>query len=314
MKFHASMTDEPRSMTLADVLVLSAGVALALVAPPFWAAGWMWPGLSKYSYVVLYSAWLVSQTLCLVVLARQLRFGRPIRPAEWLLFVIKLRTQGAPFDQWSVGGVAMRLAGEDGSEERWMIVLAVGCGLVILAGLAMLRALRGRIPEWLITIGLVILLYLASWGPLPVFEAEVGQRVATLGTDLTGLLGDAVLWLAKVLASLPDGLLLAVPFLASFRRDGGGARPNWVERFAQATMITLWVSHFYVDPTSVAATGGQWVGPAVGRLIDLVFQLGLAAWLVQQLGPWWRGWWEKNLAQPAGSTSSAASPASTDAT
>jgi hypothetical protein len=130
----------------------------------------------------------------------------------------------------------MRLAGEDGSEERWMIVLAVGCGLVILAGLAMLRALRGRIPEWLITIGLVILLYLASWGPLPVFEAEVGQRVATLGTDLTGLLGDAVLWLAKVLASLPDGLLLAVPFLASIftstrrpspRRAASGSGRLW---------------------------------------------------------------------------------------
>src|SRR4051812_24659862 len=78
---------EPRWMTLADLVAMVAGVALAMTLPSR-ASGWPpYVPPPPLLYIVLIAglrlAMAAGQVLALVVLARRARYGGPVRPGEW---------------------------------------------------------------------------------------------------------------------------------------------------------------------------------------------------------------------------------------
>src|SRR4051794_40699251 len=95
------MRNEPRSMTLVDVMALSAGVALAL-AVSFGGrqifGGFTYAIPEPWVLLVILLAWvfwLGAMSISLVVAARLVRYRRFPRPAEWLAILIGLIGQQA---------------------------------------------------------------------------------------------------------------------------------------------------------------------------------------------------------------------------
>jgi hypothetical protein len=283
---------EPRWITLADLGVIVAGVALVMTIPSR-ALGWP-PNLSPpplLFFVVIGCLRLTvgfGLVLALVVLFRRGRYGGPVRPAEWLalglaslglLDVVPNLDAAVNTYYAAVGSTAL-----DFGVARWLLSAPAAAGVVlVIAGLVLLRhrAREGsRIASVLTVVGIVGGLFLWFWGPCEVARLELPWLLVPgpQGDPSSwGWRGPVVLALREVVANGPTALTWGVPAAATMRawwddhRHGRARAWVWTERaaFADAVVAALL-------PTVV---GLQGPGDLVGR-VSLVVGVGLTSWWI----------------------------------
>jgi len=282
------MREEPRSMTLGDVVAMVAGVAVGLGCSPR-ATGRFSPQ-TMLIFAITWGFWALAVMLVFVVAGRLARYRRRARPAEWLAILVAVaglafregwrmdlavsavfaaaRTTDWSFDllRWALGGLAM-----------------VG----VLAGLGLLRAGRQVLPPWAKTAILAVLAGLALWGPIDV----VGLRGPDLLAPASGfgpgdgpILNHVACWLV---ARLPIGLLFGVPAVGALAERIHRRPWTWVEwaSVALAMAAGLLLSPLYrFELTRLSAA---WVAER-GMVGAWFLAVGLLArLLVVRLGPGW---------------------------
>ncbi len=251
---HDSRRPEPRWMTLADLGVIVAGVALVLTLPAR-APGWppYLPPPPLWFLVVIGGLRLtlgLGLVLALVVLFRRGRYGGPVRPAEWLalgLASVRLLEVVPNLDEAvntyyaAVGSTAL-----DFGAARWLLSAPAAAGVVLaVVGLVLLRrrACNGsRVASALTVVAIVWGLFLWFWGPCEVARLQLpwllvpdppGDRSSW------GWRGPMVLALG-VVANGPAALTWGLPAAATvraWRADGRRGRARvwvWTEPAALA--------------------------------------------------------------------------------
>jgi hypothetical protein len=254
---------EPRGMTLADLGVMVAGVALVMTVPS--PASGFPPILDPQAAVLLFA---VSGSfrltvgfglvLALVILCRRARYGGPVRPAECL--ALGLASLGlvdaVPNLDEAVNAyyAAMGASTLDFGVARWLLSAPAAVGVVlIVAGLVVLRrrAPEGlRVASALTVVGIVGGLFLWFWGPCEVARLQLPWLLVPSppgDSSLWGWRGPVVLALRELVATSPMGLTWGLLFAVTVRarrddRQRGRARARaWTERaaFADAVVVAL---------------------------------------------------------------------------
>jgi hypothetical protein len=246
---------EPRGLTLADLVALVVGSALAVAAPwpfemPAPGTGNFGPWLGTLSF--FQSASLALERACLallpVVLARRIRYGGFARPAEFLVAACGMPSfdQVAEYLRFTVLETLHSATGRKsplavlahdwerlsrvGRWELWhastnwdrtveLLVLACGCAAALAIG-------RRRLPGWAKT-ALVLLAWLGFLRTLFVAGQWLDDSASEggFGAGLFGLLASLVLFL------VPLRLFYDVPACAVWHRlrKGRGPRLTWLE-------------------------------------------------------------------------------------
>lgn len=292
---HDGRRPEPRRMTLADLVVIVAGVALVLAIPSR-ASGWplfFAPPPLLY-LVVMGGQRLVAGfglVLALVVLFRRGRYGGPVRPAEW--FALGLASSGLVDavpnldDAVNAYYVAAGSTALDFGVARWLLSAPAAVGVVlIVAGLGLLRRRTrdgSRVASALTVVGIVVGLFLWFWGPC---QAARLQLAELLVPDLSG---DPSSWgwrlpavqaIREVVANGPTALtwgLLAAATVRSWRADRGGRARAWVwtERAAFADAVAaalLLLTAVGLHGPADFVRGVSWVATVAG--------VGLVSWWI----------------------------------
>ena len=175
----------PRRMTLAELCVVVAAVALVMVLPS--RTAW-WPSYLS-SLPLLFVAMMGGLRLALglglvaalVVLFRHGRHGGPVRPAEWI--ALGLASLGlldiVPKLDETVDAyhAAVRSNALDSGVARWLLsaLAAAVVGLVVVA-LVMLRPrvrAGSRVASTLTIVGIVAGMSLSLWGPCEVARLQL---------------------------------------------------------------------------------------------------------------------------------------------
>jgi hypothetical protein len=252
---------EPRWITLADLGVIVAGVALLMTIPSR-ALGWP-PYLSPPPLLFFVVIGLLRLTvgfglvLALVVLFRRGRYGGPVRPAEWLalglaprglLDVVPNLDEAVNAYYAAVGSTAL-----DFGVARWLLSAPAAAGVVlVVAGLVLLRRRArdgSRIASALTVIGIVGGMFLWFWGPCEVARLQLPWLL------VPGPQGDPSSWgwrapvvfaVRDMVANGPTALtwgLAAAATVRAWRADlRGRARARvWTElaAFADAVVVAL---------------------------------------------------------------------------
>lgn len=285
---------QPRRMTLADLGVIVAGVALVLAIPPR-AAGWPLflapPPLYLLVLGGLRLAVCSGLVLALVVLARRWRYGGPVRPAEWLalglascalLDAVPNLDDAVNAYYAAVGSTAL----DFGAARRLLAApAAVGVGLVV----ALLLALRRRVHDGsraasaLTVVGIVAGWSLWSWGPCQVARLELPYLL------VPGLSGDPSSWgwrapvvfaLRDVVANGPMALSWGLPAAAvvrswrRYRRGMPARRRAWTEPAASAVAL---MAALLLSVLAFTAVGPR-ASFEVLRRLSFVGLVGLVSW------------------------------------
>jgi hypothetical protein len=281
---------EPRWITLADLGVIVAGVALLLIVPSP-ALGWP-PYLSPpplLFFVVIGGLRLTvgfGLVVALVVLFRRGRYGGPVRHAEWLalglaslglLDVVPNLDEAVNAYYAAVGSTAL-----DFGVARWLLSAPAAAGVaLVVAGLVLLRhrARDGsRIASALTVVGIVGGLFLWFWGPCEVARLQLPWLLVPgpQGDPSSwGWRGPAVHALREVVANGPTALTWGVPAAATVRtwwddhRRGRAGAWVWTERAAFADAV--------VAALLLTVVGLQGPADLVGR-VSLVVGVGLTSW------------------------------------
>lgn len=305
---------EPAGITVADLVALIIGVAVAVDLPwRFWpplfqsAAVWTWPreyrGLLQFAADALNRACL---TLLPVVMARLVRYGRVARPAEFLATACSLMllpraadhrlfTLRAGFDPWAGESSLQSLTDEetmrrDEEWNRWqdeaywpwtMGMLAVAC----VAALA-LRLGRRRLPGWLQTV-LLLLAWLGFGRGIWAF----GSEVFSLGRARNATEAGRVLYAIgySVACLLPFKLFFDVPAGATWHRlrSSHAPRPSWLEWLSMGLVATLFLVTFpqqFLTNYPAGFWAWKW-----GFLPTTVVAVALGLMLARRLLPTWSG-------------------------
>jgi hypothetical protein len=283
---------EPRWMTLADLGVIVAGVAL-VIAVPSRASVWP-PFLPPPSILFLAVIGCLRLTvgfglvLALVVLFRRGRNGGPVRPAEWLalglaslglLDVVPNLDEAVNAYYAAVGSTAL-----DFGVARWLVSAPAVAGIVlVVAGLVLhrRRARDGsRVASALTVVGIVSGLSLWFWGPCGVARLELPWLL------VPGPQGDPSSWgwrapvvfaLRDAVANGPTAFTWGLPAAATVRawradRRRGRARARvWTERAAFADVVVAALMLTLVGPQ----------GPVdLVRRVSWVVGVGLVSWWI----------------------------------
>ena len=254
---------EPRSMTIADLLVFIAGfaVVMKLVVPSPPAGGSLrWDELPILALFVL---WTIAVAVALVTLERQIVYRRQTRPAEWLTILAVLISS---FVIWIPDlDTAVRALNNNGQSPspdfhaiRWL--LASASLAVITAGGFVLLAFCNRLPGWIRTIFLAVLLAVWFWGPVECVVREFPQRTAPADGWRPRWLEWARVESFNIVQSVPFWLPVAVPAVAALiERRRRTRRWIWSEWLSSATVLTaglLFLALFYW-PVSGGASEDQ---------------------------------------------------------
>ena len=139
---------EPRWLTVADLAVIVAGVALAITVPsqPMGAVLFFAPPPLIFLVLVMGLRLTMScgLVLALVVLFRRWRYGGPVWPAEWLALLLAsfLLVEAVPPLDAAVNAYyrAVGSSALDFGLARWLLSAPAAAGvLLVVAGLAFLR-------------------------------------------------------------------------------------------------------------------------------------------------------------------------------
>jgi hypothetical protein len=304
---------EPAGITVADLVALVGGAAVAVALPwqfgaPFFrpAAIGTWLG----SRALLQFTGLALSRACLalvpVVLARRARYGGVARPAEFLAAVCGLTllpqaadhllfTLRAGFDPWASWTSLQSLTDEETTrrDEAWyhwqdemywpwtLGMLAVACAAVLALAFG-----RRRWPGWLQTV-LLLLAWLGFgrgvWG----FGADFFSLEKARNTTAAG----RVLCAAGISAAclVPFKLFFDVPAGAAWHRfrSAHAPRPSWLEWLALGLCATLFMAtyplHFFANYPP-----GFWAWKW-GFLPTTVVAVVLGLMLARGLLPAWSG-------------------------
>jgi hypothetical protein len=251
-------------MTLADLGVIVAGVALVMTIPSR-AMGWppYLPPPPLLFFVVIGGLRLTvgfGLVLALVVLFRRGRYGGPVRPAEWLalglasvglLDVVPNLDEAVNACYAAVGSTAL-----DFGVARWLLSAPAAAGVVlVVAGLVLLRRRArdgSRIASALTVVGIVGGMFLWFWGPCEVARLQLPWLL------VPGPQGDPSSWgwrapvvfaVRYMLANGPTALTWGLAAAATVRawraeRRGRARARVWTElaAFANAVVVALLVT------------------------------------------------------------------------
>ena len=288
---------EPRLITLADLGVIVAGVALVMVIPPR-ASAWspfLPPPSMLFAVVILGLRLTVGfgLVLALVLLFRCGRYGGRVRPAEWLaLGLASLSVLDAVpnlDDAVNAYYAAVGSNALDFGVARWLLSAPAAAGVVlVVAGLVLLRRRvrdGSRVAAALSVIGILGGLFLWFWGPCEVARLELPWLL------VRGPQGDPSSWgwrtpvvfaLRDVVANGPTALTWGIPAAAAARawwedRRRGRARARvWTERAAFACAV--------VAALMLAVVGPHGPDDLVWR-VTWVIGVGLMSWwIIGRLG------------------------------
>lgn len=280
---------EPQWMTLADLGVIVAGVALVLSVPSR-AVGWAPyvpppPLLFVVAYGSLRLARAFGLVVALVVLFRRGRYGGPVRPAEWL--VLGLASLGlldmVPDLDDAVKAYSAPLGFTylDFRVVRWILSAPAAVGIVrVVAGLALLRrpARDGsRVASALSVAGIVGGLFLWSWGPCEVARLQLAWLlVPGLNGEPSswGWRGPVVFALREVVADGPMGLTWGLPAAVALRRWRDDRRRG-------RARVWVWTEWAALADAAVAFLLLTVVGTVrldLFEWVSLVVSVGLASW------------------------------------
>jgi hypothetical protein len=265
---------EPAGITVADLVALVVGAAVAVALPwPFWAqffrpaAVWTWPRDYQALLAGLQFTTLALSRACMalvpVVLARRARYGGVARPAEFLAAAGGLPplprsadhllfTLWVGFDPWASSTSKLNLTDEEllhrieqwnywQDEMFWPWTL----GMLAVASLAVLVLALGRRrwPGWLQT-ALLLLAWLGFSRGVWAIGANVFSLEKALNANAAGRVLYAVGFSAACL--VPFKLFFDVPAGAAWHRlrSARAPRPTWLEWLALGLVATLFVASY----------------------------------------------------------------------
>ena len=279
--------DEPRGMTVADLLVLVAGCAGFLVLPWFgfqpgevaWLrAGADWEGFYTVTGTLGEGAERLALVLTLVVIARRIRYGGVARPGEYLLGYVALHLLLTPrAGMLKVPGAATPA----GRCAILAVLMLSACALVI--G-------HRRLPGWTKTLLLLV--------------ASLAYSILEQGIDdLVTWIGPAMNWYVVAnFCFFPGLFLLTIPFAAAVLGDGRDRRGrSWLEWCG----IGLAIAWFSLREAHHFASA--MLSDPVEEFVMMVL-LGLGLWfvaaaisirLIRRFGPAWTRWIEPGEPCPA---------------
>ena len=249
---------EPRWLTVADLVVIVAGVALVMGIP--WEARAAFASPLPLVFLALVAGFRLTVVCALVialaVLFRRGRYGGPVRPAEWLalglaslgLLDLVPRLDGAVNSYYAaVGSTAL-----DFGVARWLLSAPAAAGVVlVVAGLAFLmpQARAGsRFASALAVILIVGGLFLWFWGPCEVVRLQLPWIMVPSPQGEPTSWGwrlPVVVTLREVVANglpaLTWGILAAVTVRAWWAGRRGPGTRVWTETaaFADAVLAAL---------------------------------------------------------------------------
>ncbi len=237
---------EPRWMTLADLGVVIAGVALALTIPTraMGLSPYLSPQTRSWFFLFIGSRRLavgLGLVLALVVLFRRGRYGGPVRPAEWLALglaslglvdVVPNLDEAVNAYYAAVGSTAL-----DFGVARWLMSAPAALGVVLVVAVLLLlrrRVRKGsRVASALTVVGIVGGMFLWFWGPCEVARLELPWLLVPgpQGDPSSwGWRGPVVLALRELVANslmgLTWGLLFAIAVAGLARRPPPRNRQN----------------------------------------------------------------------------------------
>jgi hypothetical protein len=279
---------EPRPMSLADMMVVVAGCAVAHTLRPFFL-GWVNAGsvygLTSFFYHSLYFTarrplLIVAFATAAAILVRQARYTRMPRPAEWsaLVMAAALLSEALieyAYDHW----LAKPLGPPDPSivTVRW----AAAWTLPALACLTVLMVLRRRIPAWARTLILIAVTAMLFCGPVHgYFKGATGAPPRDTGASATWAF--QLRWAAWTDGGRwPELLVFGIPIalaLCDWKKPAGG---RWI--WTEWAGLGLGLAHaacWWLDRISFSDAGN----PA--RLASIVVRglwlvaVGLVSWLI----------------------------------
>jgi hypothetical protein len=288
---------EPRSMTLADLLVIVAGVGISFTIPPI--SGFPPPFIPIspgfiIAALVDWSLLAAGLTTSLVILVRLMAYRRPARPAEWLAILVALLLvlRTVP----DLDTVVNRAFGREWLSNslgtcRWIVG---GIGLAaFLVGIMVLVAMRRVMPHWARTLVLAALALVLLWGPLDVFSREAPWLLPSWTEGRPEWLFWASVEGRRYAAMLPLGLLFGVPARAALARweRRGTRRWIWTEGLGLGTALllgSLWLGSLY-------GLRSEWPpdGLNAERAVVPVWIVGvwwLSRAIVRRFGDAWERW------------------------
>jgi hypothetical protein len=283
---------EPSANTIADLVALVAGVALAAALE--WYSGWgSRQGLggtpAPHWYVLLYylnegvQKGLVA--MIPVVVSRRARYGGPVRPAEFLALSSGVPRLLLSFERLPVLGLVIQMPGNQVNYQvnieryrLWMLTELVVSALAV----ALAAGLRRRLALW-VTCSLLVGAWVAL-GPVEGFIHE-GRDAILDRVQLPN-------WEARLFNDL-----LAMPFLVfrmiplvlaatdAFRGDRAGR--TWVERACLGLALISFLGGrlVYYSRMSLNRPGGGSLNAITIDLVELMIAMALSLAIVRRYGP-----------------------------
>jgi hypothetical protein len=291
---------EPRSMILADVMAVVAGLGIAFLLPP--NSGMLpfmpIPVWFIVASLVVWSLQVLGLATALAVLVRQLTYRRRAHPAEWLavLSAMLLVQRAVPNLDTAVNGIF----GPSWTSNSYGLCRWIVGGVAMVASLlslAVLNLVRRVVPYWAKTLLLAVLALLLIWGPFPALSME-GPWLLPSGT---GLQPTWLFWMygegLRYVAWLPSGLLFGVPATAALAEwsQRSSRRWVWTEWMGIAVVLLLgflWVGELYLR--------SEWPPDRLNaeRVVMPVWVLGVW-WLSRRAIAHFRNAWGHWLMSPA---------------
>ncbi len=289
---------EPRWMTLADLGVIVAGVALVLAIPSR-VSGWspFLPPPPLFFLAVIGGLRLtvgLGLVLALVVLSRRGRYGGSVRPAEWLalglasygiLGVVPNLDDAVNAYYSALGSTAL-----DFGAARWLLAAPAAVGVVLVVAMSLLLRHRvrdgSRVASALTVVAIVVGWSLWFWGPCEVARLELPALLVPVprGDPASwGWRAPVVLALRDVVANGPTALTWGLPAAAMVRawrsdhRRGRARARVWTE---WAAFADAFVAALLLAVAVLPIVGPQ--GPIVDlvRRVSWVVSVGLLSWWI----------------------------------
>lgn len=298
--------DEPTANSIADLVALVAGVALAVALE--WYSGWAaqqdWGGTpAPRWYLLLYYLIEGAQkglvAMIPVVISRRVRYGGPVRPAEFLALSYGLARLLLSFERLPALGLVTPTPGSRVSYQvdieryrLWMLIELVVFGLAF--GIA--SGLRRRPAPW--AIGGLLAVAWAALGPAEAFANE--GRDAVLDRFPLPIWGVV---LFDRLLKMPFRVLWLTPLVlavAGTLRRGARTRSTWVERACLGLALAWFLGLKFRDYSQISfvRSGSSLITSMAIEVIELVVSTGLCLFIAWRYGPRFGRW--IGLAEPTG--------------
>jgi hypothetical protein len=287
-------TPEPRGMTLADLGVLVAGVALVMTLPARTSA---WPPFLPPPQTWFFAligglrlAVACGMVLALVVLFRRGRYGGTVRPAEYLALALAafglLDVTPGLDDAVNACFAPAAFAHNGFSTLRWLLAAPAIAGVVLIAAgvLLLRRRVRAgsRVAAAITVAAIVGGLLLWFWGPCQIAQLELPWLLvpSPRGDPAAwGWRGPVVLALREMIGNGPVDLTWGMPAAAAVRRwrnHRRGTAPAWVWTEGAAILVIVAAAASFL---LLAAANMQ--GPAeIVQQFSWVLGIGLLSWWI----------------------------------